>query len=360
MTPSHLKALESDGFTLEQGYPASGDFAHLSLNIALRSYYATYKDVQMALPRLTSAGPLDDTRYSLRYIEHAAECILHFQHFAELICRAVLRGENALLAVDAARDAVVLHKLLRGETISTEDEQALKWSEFSAILSSLEALTRADRLRKGAFLAKHIPMLRAINRLRNRLWHRGAFVIHYRALDVLVAGHVLPFVRETLEQAEFSALRGSRTRLPARCGIDPLIAIATSQERMEHNHRRIAVLKEIGRAMYANPLQADGLFDESNDVESRHAAQRADARANASGNVAGVIECPVCGLRTLVGDQNYADHFDQQLGEDVPGERFVFQVECQCCSFSLWDSDIGSIAELELSLPNYWSPDTWS
>ncbi|MFY0583574.1 hypothetical protein ACN28S_63075 [Cystobacter fuscus] len=266
------------------------------------------------------------------------------------------------MVADTGREHVLFHQLLNREEIGAVDESKLHWSEFSSILNTIETLSNANRLdaKRFGFLSTHFPALRKINILRNKLWHRGSFVLRYRALDELIGRHIFPFVLDVVSHADFAKSYHPDGRRPPGCGIDPVKEIAASFKGNSYDPRRLAVLKEIGRATYANPLRQDSQwFNKENKRVQKHAEDKAASRANQNGNAAGILKCPVCGVTSLVGEQDFADEWDEEKQQPLPGgEPFVFKVECECCSFSLWDN-VGNPGDYNIALPNYWDIAVW-
>lgn len=360
-----LNDVEDDGFYLcDTPQQALGDdIAFLSLRIALHSYFSTYRSIRHSLTNLIAEQPDPEFRasqsYSLDYMQHAAESILHFQHFAELVCRTLLRSEHILLVADTGREHVLLHRLLEGEALGSIDETKLNWANFSSILHTIAALTKAGRLEneRFGFLMAHLPALRTLNDLRNRLWHRGAFILHYRALDEFIGMYILPFALDVQKHSDFKG-RNVGSRLPLACGIEPVDEIAASfRNGNKFDPNRVALLKELGRAAYENPLRWDNVwFQEENRQIRKLAEKRVEAESR--GAKAGVLSCPVCGVEALVGLMDWSEHHDDVSGETVAGEPYIFEVDCKCCSFSLWGS-VGSPENHGVHLPNYWDVETW-
>lgn len=224
-----LEVIAKDGYSLGMGMTRLDDLAALSLRSALRSYFSTYSSVRYLLPLLTGAQTrgTSDVLHGIDYCTHAFATIVHCQHFAELLCKQILRRAHPLLADEGSKRAVILHKLLTGEALVEEDEAAIKSLEFSESFERLQDLVRAGRIHDAdaAVLCSARPTLNVLNRLRNRAWHRGTFVLRYAALDELMGSFVLPFVQSVLALPEHQTMAQVAWHRPLACGLDPATEI---------------------------------------------------------------------------------------------------------------------------------------
>ena len=81
---------------------------------AFCSTYHAMRGRLHAQKEVDDVGPRDDL-HGARYHDAFAECVSHFQHFAELVIKDFLRAEHPLLADDTSGHHVLFHKLLKGE-----------------------------------------------------------------------------------------------------------------------------------------------------------------------------------------------------------------------------------------------------
>lgn len=222
----NMDQLIKEGFFIsDQGGQAS-DLAITSLGISLKSYFSTYSSMRYFFseihnPRSQSRA---DECYSFDYYEHFCDAIVHFQHFAELAVKHFLRNEHELLALNASNDVVIFHKLLKQEVVAAEDIEKFRSIEFSEALDSLLKLIGSGRMNDPnvAFIQAAADPLRRINTLRNRIWHRGVFVLRYSALDKLFGQYLLPIAKSFTDHPDYVNM-GNQWRYGAlACGIDPL------------------------------------------------------------------------------------------------------------------------------------------
>src|SRR5690242_15963514 len=129
--------IAKDGFGLPDAMRTLKGFALLSLRIALRAYFATYKDshtFHVFAAKDYEPGERTDHVHSTNYCSLYGQVIIHFQHFAELVCKDILRAEHDLLAIDAEAKPELLLKLAKGEKVTPEDYERLNSVEFSVAL----------------------------------------------------------------------------------------------------------------------------------------------------------------------------------------------------------------------------------
>ena len=254
-----INKIANNGFTLPERGGAVKGLALLSLKIALKSFFSTYQTMKYRLGIFDTKNIEDqeiDFNHSSSYCEVCTEVVVHFQHFAELVCKDFLRADHDLLAVDASDRPVVLHKLLKGDPVSSTDLEGLKSIESWVTLQRLCKLIKARRVGSDQFdfVLQARQWLQKLNKLRNRLWHRGIFILRYPALDNLVGEYVLPFVENVVALPEYSGLQGLWKYKNLRCGIDPIEFIKKEFRNGKYELGKIAYLKELGRAAYENPL----------------------------------------------------------------------------------------------------------
>jgi hypothetical protein len=290
----------ADGFELSSGNRIA-NLALLSLRSSLRSYFSTYGSMRRAFPWITESDDhsREDRFHSVNYSESAAEAVIHFQHFVELVCKDYLQDRHLLLVTDLSQDDISLDKLLAGEQVSNQQVSRGRFLEFSTVLRRICALLKEDRMPSEIdFISKEKSWLEAVNGYRNRLWHSGTFIIRYGALDRLFVSYVLPFVEKVVALERFSGLDDIWKYRPLACGIDPISALAT-ESTSSPDLGRIALFKELARAAYENPLRG-GAWAGFLDDHYRGPAIAAAVGEELRSNVASIKDCPVCGSHTLV------------------------------------------------------------
>jgi hypothetical protein len=364
-TPN-LHAIIKEGFNFDKRGNVSVDLALISLKIALESYFATYQSFRHRLhifKKATGTHEELDFNHSNEYCERSADCIVHFQHFAELVCKTILRNDHPLLADVAAGRPEIVHKLLHGEELTTDEEAGVQSVEFSLALERLAALVDAKKLKDhadAAFFVKHKDTLYQLNKLRNRVWHRGLFILRYTALDSFVGGYILPFVQDVLKHPTYSSNGYLGTPSQPACGIDPITAIIEHFASENYDIGKVAFLKELGRAAYHNPLSISGKRDAKIDkiFSMFHAPDRARAEKIAKALVSHgdqVEDCPVCNVKSLVIYED-TDSYPSEENEDVDiVYSYTHTATCMNCTFDVHGSDMENASAYGLKgISDYW------
>jgi hypothetical protein len=96
-----INQIEEDGFELKNHKDDLSDFAYFSLNIALKSYSATYKsflkEEHGVIKFLEDKKGKEHREYPHDYVSNASETIIHLHHFFELIIKEALRSDPGLI-----------------------------------------------------------------------------------------------------------------------------------------------------------------------------------------------------------------------------------------------------------------------
>ena len=204
--------IAENGFRLLGQADKLGGLALISLKIALKAYFSTYHAMEYTLHMLDPENKIDQGRrdgsHTPAYFEAYTEAVVHFQHFVELVFKDILRDDHRLLADDPSNYDVIFHMLLKGETISEADYETLKSIEFKDALERICNLINAGRIGNGAlgFICEAKTWLEKLNKLRNRVWHRGTFILRYPSLDVFVGRSMLPFVNKIIVLPKYADL----------------------------------------------------------------------------------------------------------------------------------------------------------
>lgn len=323
--------IAKDGMSLPASPGAPLDFSSFSLRQALLSYFGSYKAVGWQFHIFDSAKEVyrDNESVMTRYHDAYVESVLHLHHFVELTLKRLLRSRHELLAVDASNRHTILYKLLFQQPITEEDKEGLNTPEFASTLERTCQLIDANGFPSMnlQFIKANREALEVLNRLRNRAWHRGTFVLRYRALDTFFGTFALPFVKQLI--AETNGGESWKYR-PLHCKIDPLEEIISETKKPNWDIGKIAFLKELGRAAYQNPIETSWFAKMLDDPEPR---VKASALTESKG--VPVKTCPVCGIESLVVYEDYEpDATDTSTGKTV-GVQYSFKVACMCCSFEM-------------------------
>lgn len=356
-----LNVLLNDGFYLKDVNKSGVEnLSSLALLSAFRSYFNTSQDL-VALLHHHDITMLEqnekDKLCGSRYHVDACDTITHFQHFLELYIKDILKADNPLLVYDANKKPILLYDLVHNNEISERDYDTLKFIEFSDAVERLDKLI--DKLDpKYSFLKNHIQMMKHLNNLRNRIAHRGAFIIRPEALDELFCSYILPFIEDVkMNDPDITNVIKRGFNLHNET-IDPFNELREEYKKNDVNQQKVYVLKLIIWSAYNNDIpyfppkeykdEVDAIFDLDMswiyDEEKRRVAERSLGEAEYHLNK--VDTCPVCGCESLIieNDYNEGDH-----GEFFP---FVYKVYCSHCGFHL-EGDLLNPDITELPLPDY-------
>jgi hypothetical protein len=349
------KAVADDGYGLPDATRTLKGFALLSLRIAMRAYFSTYKDSH-TFHTFAAAdyepGEKTDFHHSTKYYSLYGQTIVHFQHFAELVCKDILRAKHDLLVFDAASKSLLLDMLLQGDTITAKDYEQINSVEFSTALNRLADLLDANRLdARYHFFRTAKPFLQQLNSLRNRLLHRGTYVLRYRALDEFVGAYVFPFVKQVVAQPEYSNQGDFWRHKPLKCGIDPMDTITAEWAKGEYDVKKVALLKELGRAAYESPADDDPMFVAMTTRDHERVERRASAEVEQLGG-AEVRDCPVCGLKAFVVYEDFEAETDD-YGNPVGGRWYPYLLRCSGCTLEI-DGNFANPSEYGLVIHDFW------
>jgi len=350
------EVISHDGFALSESMHSVRGFALLSLRIGMKAYFSTSKSMVSRLHIFSDTANLHglspDCMHSIDYCSLYGQVIIHFQHFAELICKDVLRTEHDLLAIDAQSKPDLMLKLIRGEIIAPEEYNTLNSVEFNVALQRVRRLRTTGQINaKYDFIVRSNDLLDKLNHLRNRLLHRGTFVLRYPALDQLVGGHIFPFVKEVVALPEYAPHEDIWKYPRLKCGIDPMEIIAADCASGGFDMMKVALLKEFGRAAYEGPIRDSPYMEllERSDRRRAEAAARHEVR-EAFGTE--VRECAVCGVEALVQYEDSDVVVDADAG---PTElrRYPYLYRCLCCTLEV-SSDLNNPSTYGLPVADFW------
>lgn len=345
-----IDEIKKSGFYINETRPQIKDIAFLSLRLSLKAYFSTYKSISSQISILNNNGaPVEerDQQYSASYIENATEAISHFQHFVELVIKGILRDKHELLAIDAGKDHLLLYDLLTNKETAEDDINKTRQIEFSEALNRLVTLINKDRLSKEkyGFISTAKTWLTGINYLRNRIAHRGVYILRLDALDFLFGKFVFPFLINISSIEGYSGIKQWRFQ-NNKLNINPIDRIIQHFETENYSMLKVALFKEIGRASYSNPLRKADHFNQNGteikkaEIISEHIAKEEF--------IFEVENCPICGTKSLIKYQEIDDPNteDEDFGDVV---AYIYNAKCYCCSFELYHSltDLESIEELE-------------
>lgn len=347
---TELDNIINDGFMLSETRKDDElDVAFTSLKIALISYFSTYQDCTHQITSLANGYDNksdEDSSYYNAYYRSCIETIIHFQHFFELSCKKILKEEHPLLADISSTNAVILSKLLKGKKLQSEDENSLRSIEFSEAIKRLIDLIKGKEITdhdKLEFIVKNKMTLEGVNKLRNRIWHRGLFILRYKSLDKLVCSFILPLVNDFIKLDKLSGYETDWKYKSLHCGTDPIDELIKEYKNSTSvNIKKIAFLKELGRAAYNNPLIHKEIPPSKRDFSAifdneKIARAKSIASIITQNELSSVNNCPVCGVKSLI---SYKD-IDQELDNNdliTRSDEYTYRITCECCGLSLESS----------------------
>jgi hypothetical protein len=361
---TQLKTIINDGFNFDTKGSESVDLALISLRTALYAYFSTYQTFHRRLHIFSGSSSQEelDFNHSNDYCERCMDCIVHFQHFAELVCKSFLRRDHPLLSDIASGNPNIVHKLLHGDRLSTEEEAGVQSVEFSVALERLAKLIKSEQLRDfadAAFIVNYKETLEQLNKLRNRVWHRGLYVLRYQALDKFVGQHILPFVKEVLSHPNYVSSRHVALYGPLSCSIDPIDEIIRHFVNEPYNIKKVAFLKELGRAAYDNPLALRGKPSDAMksflpsffEPDRRRAEKIAKTLAQGGDEI---DTCPVCGIRSLIILEDM-ESYTEEDGETEQVYTYTHTADCANCGFQINAQDTLNASDYGFpGIRDYW------
>ncbi|MFQ2605619.1 hypothetical protein ACK3ZW_01820 [Aeromonas caviae] len=329
--------------TLQDGYKCNGhkpdlELAFISLKIALTAYSSTYKELQHHLSPILLGRKVDymelskNKKYQILY----TETIIHFQHFFELTLKHFLRNSHPLLSDKIPYDnSLLLYKILNNQNLSHNDSMNIESIEFGETIRRIKTLhSQIPEITALGLTDSDFTTLSELNKLRNRVWHRGLFILNYNALDEFMCRFVFPTLTKILETDSFKSTESAWKYQRLACSLDPLHELLHLSKSPSIDFGKLSMLKELCRAAYNNPLDMKNLDDEfihefENDMQRERYVKFAET--NASEDLGDVTTCPVCKTPSLV--KYFDDEIDIETGEMI--DFYVGSISCTCCDFSL-------------------------
>lgn len=131
--------------------------------------------------------------------------------------------------------------------------------------------------------------------MRNRIWHRGTFVLRYNALDLFIGKHLLPLIVQITSLPEYKTLLNRWMFKPLHLGIDLINEIIKECSKTNYDISKIAFLKEMGRSAYENPLKHSFTYFNKEIISRSQRIAQAEVNENPTAQATHINECPVCG-----------------------------------------------------------------
>lgn len=370
----NLENLENCGWKSEE------IAAYVSLKSAIQSYFDTYRAlsfvksvVDFSTIRTLSQSGISEYEIS-EYKNDYFTSITHFQHFFELILKDSLERIDPLLAKKMDEKGIVdIYCKLNGTT--NPDSEKIQSIEFSDALKRLQKIREINPndtiIKEIRFLLDNYKTLEKLNHLRNRIWHKGLFFLNYHALDWFVGHEILPLVKQVFEMTTYSGKMYLWRYKSLSCGLDPMGLIIREfegKEEQDVDYEKVALLKEMGRASYQNPLE---MVDPAKHTDKWYGLYKSYANTVNSDKVdeclakteairkqfffCDAYTCPICGQKTFV--RFVEDEGDGWEGENDEYHQYwklvPFKMECQTCSFKI-NPNIKNLSMISLDGNEIW------
>jgi hypothetical protein len=361
------KKTEDDGIYLSKHKGRELDIALISLKIGFEAYYSTYQSVKRFLniveTRPNKIGDVDESygsdqkffenmhisnyaKAEVNFTQAYIETIFHFHHFIEVSIKEILRQEHELLASEPGRKQhVILHKLLFTDEVTDEEKGSLRSLPFGEATERITELIKAKRIKNHKnmeFISEEENFMKEIATFRNRLVHRGTFVLRYTDLDIFVGKHIFPFVLKLLSLPIYKNSKFKWQPEQLHCQLDPMQEIIKECKVPKPDFSKISFLKEMERAAYNNPLMPKQKMRRDGMKEAME--ERAIKEESNNDEIIDIKNCPICGANTLIRYRNM--NLEDEREE-------VETLKCICCSFEI-DSELSKVNFEGLDTKKYW------
>lgn len=359
---ANIDDLIIDGYYIKDvSHIGDENLASFSLKSSMISYFQTAEDLTNLLKRSDLQTMTDqevNKACGPKYAIDACDAITHLQHFLELYIKDILMEDSPLFVYDASNKPDILYDLIHGKDITDKRLEKVYFIEFSEAIDRLKAII--DRIdSKYGFLEKHFGMMKSLNHLRNRIAHRGAFVIRYKALDELFCKYVIPLIDE-IKQNTPEYTKPLEWGFNLHTKIDVYAELKNEYLKPTVNPKRVYLLKLIANCAYnneipyfepvpktENPVDAifnmhtdySWIYDERKTIIAKRALGEAEQRFGR------VEKCPICGCESFVLENDYYD-------TDEACVPYVYDASCHHCGFHL-DGDLLNPTDFGLPLPDY-------
>ncbi|OBR96832.1 hypothetical protein CLRAG_03410 [Clostridium ragsdalei P11] len=334
----------------------------ISLKRAMVSFFSTYEGIHRNVI-IRDSDDNNNSQYPAMYFEYYIDCIVFFQHFFELTIKDLLAHDSELLITTYKnKDSIEpLYDLIHKIDTNTDGVNSV---EFSDALDRIKKLvTKIYPDGSFDFIKQKYNALKKLNKYRNMAVHRGRFILKFEELDNFIGKEIFPIIQDIFNHPYYKGL-DKKWRYPLlHCGIDPFEEIIKECKKPETNHKKIALLKELGRAAYNQTSKNKKLW-----IYSKGQKNLIKQKILASAQFEIPIPkeylhdymdiCPVCGEKSIISFKDSNDEYDidEETGEQIISEHieWVGAIKCVWCSYELDCSYIGDISQFGLTgLHNY-------
>jgi len=369
------KQTKDDGIYLSSHIGHEMDMALISLKIGFEAYFSTYQAIKRSFARLVEPPRkklhIKVEKYEekdeesdkawrhvseLNYTKAYIQTIFHFHHFIEVSIKEILRQQHPLLAVLTGKQHVILHKLLMGEEVPENESEGLNTIDFWESVERLKKLIDEKRIKNYEDM-KFISeagtkngILKEIGGYRNRLVHRGTFMLSYTELDKFIGKDILPLVLKISSLPIYKDSEYHWQPKKLHCKMNLLDEIKEECKKTKLDFHKIAFLKEMGRASFVNPLWTEDMnswFAWAGGKEKEHIEEQAVNSREYQCDMCNIEICPVCGAKSLM---QYYENMSPDPDEEDMG---IYGITCLCCSFSV-DHQLDNVEFEDFDVKKLW------
>ncbi len=330
-----------------------------SLKRALISYFSTYEGIMRNITIRNSDDELN--AYPSSYFEYYIDCIILFHHFFELTIKDLLAHDSELLIITYKNSKSIepLYNLIHKKNTNTDK---LNTVEFSEALQRIKIL--ADKIYsdgKFNFIAntQNYESLNKLNNYRNMVLHRGRTILKFTELDCFIGKNILPIIQEIFEHRYYEGLEKKWKYPPLHCKIDPIEEIINEFKSPNPNFKKIALLKEMGRASYKQP-QNSKAWGKILEKHKKSVQDKILAMAHFESSMPKELlpdymdTCPVCGKTSIITFEDSYYDYDETDELINNYQEWIASIKCVWCSYELDCAYIGDISNFGLAgLKNY-------
>lgn len=334
----------------------------ISLKRAILSFFSTYEG--LLRNRTIRDSNVDcNSQYPNSYFEYYIDCIVFFQHFFELTIKDLLAHDSELLITTYKNNDSIepLYDLIHKIDTNTDGINSVEFSDALDRISKLVTKIYTDG--SFDFIKQHGTTLKKLNTYRNMAVHRGRFILKFEELDNFIGKNIFPIIKDIFAHPYYSGLDKKWGHPLLHCGINPFEEIIKECTKSAPNHKKIALLKELGRSAYKQPKKAKGwgtyIERQKNLIEQKILASAQFETSIPREYLSDYMHiCPVCGEKSVITIEDSCDEydFDKEIGEQFISNHYEWTATIKCiwCSYELDCAYIGDISGFGLTgLYNY-------
>ena len=358
-----LKKDSSNYYLLDNNYKK--DAAYYSLIIGLTEYFDTYHPDK--LNNNDDAQNITEINNKYEngsdYTKNVINIFIHLQHFLELQVKKELDSINLLMS-SRINDPIILEKVLNNKNLSDEEIAKCYSVEMSDAIKRLCDLVKEGVLTtpSSKVLSANRPTIDFVTYMRNKIMHRGKYILKYCELDLVMSQHVLVLFKELLSLPNYLKYNKLLNGQSITALIDPIIQAGAKSS---VDYSEIALYKAFAKAKSNDKYEERYYF--STDELAKWTKKIQTDYSHENIGVEQYVKCPCCNKDTLAVIFDYSDIEevfdeigDEQVGVTVihgfyPTDYEQKLVSCANCGFALSKF----IAELEHYDKKYASYKIW-